>query len=221
MLTDLRAKLDAVGRLDALAAVSQRALQYYGGQDLDRTDADTLGRRARTQMLIGEVDNLRGDLDAALRSYEQAATTREQLERDPDNPQRLFDHAQSEFWVGYIAWQRGDLDQAERHMHAYHDYAQRLVTLEADRAEWRTELGYAFSNLGTLTVERPTGPRPWTGSNNRAGSMKPTLRSIRTTMRRCWPWARTTRTRVKPWLCWAATTKPSPASSGRSIFTTA
>jgi tetratricopeptide (TPR) repeat protein len=155
MLTDLREKLDAVGRLDALAAVSQRALQYYGVQDLDRTDADTLGRRARTQMLIGEVDNLRGDLDAALRSYEQAAaTTREQLERDPDNPQRLFDHAQSEFWVGYIAWQRGDLDQAERHMHAYHDYAQRLVTLEPDRAEWRTELGYAFSNLGTLTVER-------------------------------------------------------------------
>jgi tetratricopeptide (TPR) repeat protein len=107
MLTDLREKLDAVGRLDALASVSQRALQYYGGQDLDRTDADTLGRRARTQMLIGEVDNL-----------------------------------------------RGDLDRAERHMHAYHDNAQRLVALEPDRAEWRLELGYAFSNLGTLTVER-------------------------------------------------------------------
>jgi tetratricopeptide (TPR) repeat protein len=155
MLTDLRKKLDEVGRLDALASVSQRALQYYGGQDLDLTDADTLGRRARTQMLIGEVDNLRGDLDAALRSYEQAAaTTREQLERDPDNPQRLFDHAQSEFWVGYIAWQRGDLAQAERHMNAYRDYAQRLVALEPDRAEWRMELGYAASNLGTLTVER-------------------------------------------------------------------
>lgn len=155
MLTDLREKLDAVGRLDALASVSQRALQYYGGQELDVTDADTLGRRARTQMLIGEVDNLRGDLDAALRSYEQAAaTTREQLERDPDNPLRLFDHSQSEFWVGYIAWQRGDLDRAERHMHAYHDNAQRLVALEPDRAEWRLELGYAFSDLGTLTVER-------------------------------------------------------------------
>ena len=161
MLTDLREKLDAVGRLDALASVSQRALQYYGGQDLDRTDADTLGRRARTQMLIGEVDNLRGDLDAALRSYEQAAaTTREQLERGPGNPQRLFDHSQSEFWVGYIAWQRGDLDKAERHMHTYHDLAQRLVALEPDRAEWRLELGYAYSNLGTLTVER----RNWAGA---------------------------------------------------------
>lgn len=159
MLTDLREKLDAVGRLDALAVVSQRALQYYGGQDVDLSDADALGRRARTQMLIGEVDNLRGDLDSALRAYQQAsATTLEQLERDPDNPQRLFDHSQSVFWVGYIDWQRGDLGQAEHHMRAYRDYAERLVALEPGRPEWQVELGYAVANLGALAFEQ----RRWT-----------------------------------------------------------
>lgn len=161
MLTDLRAKLDAVGRLDALEVVGRRALQYYGGQDIEHTDADALGRRARTQMMIGEVDNLRGDLDAALRAYrEAAATTHEQLERDPDNPQRLFDHAQSVFWVGYIAWQRGDLAEASRHMTEYQAHAERLVQLEPDKPEWRVELGYAVSSLGTLAFEQ----RDWAGA---------------------------------------------------------
>jgi tetratricopeptide (TPR) repeat protein len=155
MLTDLRQKLDAVGRLDALEVVGQRALQYYGAQDIDGLAADALGRRARTQLLIGEVDNLRGDLDAALRAYRQAAaTTDEQLSRDPDNPQRLFDHAQSVFWVGYIAWQRGDLDDATRAMAEYRDHAQRLIALEPDNPEWQVELGYAVSSLGTIEFEQ-------------------------------------------------------------------
>ncbi|MBK6451449.1 MAG: hypothetical protein IPF84_02400 [Proteobacteria bacterium] len=161
MLTDLREKLDAVGRLDALASVSQRALQYYGGQDLDRTDADTLGRRARTQMLIGEVDNLRGDLDAALRSYEQAAATT----RSSWSAARTIRSACSTTHRASSGWatSRGSAatwTKAERHMHTYHDLAQRLVALEPDRAEWRMELGYAYSNLGTLTVER----RNWAGA---------------------------------------------------------
>ena len=155
MLTDLREKLDAVGRLDALEVVGQRALSYYEARDVNASEADALGRRARTQMLIGEVDNLRGDLDAALRAYREAeTTTHEQLERDPDNTQRIFDHAQSVFWVGYIAWQRGDLAEAARHMREYREHAERLVQLEPERTEWRVELGYAVSSLGAVEFEQ-------------------------------------------------------------------
>jgi tetratricopeptide (TPR) repeat protein len=155
MLTDLRQKLDAVGRLDALDVVGRRALTYYGAQDVAGLAADALGRRARTQLLIGEVDNLRGDLDAALEAYLQAAaTTDELLSREPQDTQRLFDHAQSVFWVGYIAWQRGDLQQARERMEEYLDHAERLVELEPGRPEWRTELGYAVSSLGSIDFER-------------------------------------------------------------------
>ena len=64
---------------------------------------------------MGEIANTRGDLDGALGRYREAlASTAEQLRRDPDNPQRLFDHAQNVFWVGYIAWQRGQTEQARR-----------------------------------------------------------------------------------------------------------
>lgn len=47
MLTDLRAKLEPVGRLDALDVVGTRALDYYARQKLADLDADALGRRAR------------------------------------------------------------------------------------------------------------------------------------------------------------------------------
>ena len=155
MLTDLRTRLDAVGRLDVLDSVGKRALAYYDARELGQADPDALGRRARAQLLVGEIDNLRGDLGAALKAYEAAAaTTQEQLARDPRNPQRIFDHAQSEFWVGYIAWQRGDWARARKQFTQYHDHARDLLALEPDNVEWQKELGFAYSNLGTLSWDQ-------------------------------------------------------------------
>jgi len=155
MLTDLRTRLNAVGRLDVLDSVGKRALAYYDARDLGEADPDALGRRARAQLLVGEIDNLRGDLDSALNAYlAAAATTGEQLARDPGNAQRIFDHAQSVFWVGYIAWQRGDATEAKRRFTQYHDYAKQLLAIDPGKDEWRMELDFAYSNLGTLALDR-------------------------------------------------------------------
>jgi tetratricopeptide (TPR) repeat protein len=154
MLTDLRSKLEPVGRLDVLDSVGDRALTYYSRQDPGSLDADALGRRARALLLVGEVANLQGNLDAALATYKQAAaTTSEQLRRDPDNGQRLFDHAQSVFWVGAIAWQRGDLATTRRYFDQYLQYAKRLSKLDRPKPEWEGELSNAYSNLGTLELD--------------------------------------------------------------------
>lgn len=155
MLTDLRTRLNAVGRLDVLDAVGKRALAYYDARELGQADPDALGRRARAQLLVGEIDNLRGDLGAALKAYEAAAaTTQEQLARDPRNPQRIFDHAQAEFWIGYIAWQRGDWARARQQFTQYHDHARELLAVEPGNVEWQKELGFAYSNLGTLSWDQ-------------------------------------------------------------------
>jgi tetratricopeptide (TPR) repeat protein len=153
MLTDLRKRLDAVGRLDVLDAVGGRALKYYGAQDATKLNPDALGRRARALLLVGEMQNMRGDLDGALAAYTNAArTTGEQLNRDPENPQRLFDHSQSVFWVGYIALQTGKADVAERYFEQYQRYAAKLVAKDPKKPEWRQELAYAHSNLGTVLL---------------------------------------------------------------------
>jgi tetratricopeptide (TPR) repeat protein len=155
MVTDLRKRLDAVGRLDVLEAVGSQLADFYAKQNLATLNPDALGRRARVQLLLGEVDNLRGNLDPALARYrEAAATTQELLRRDPDNQQRIFDHAQAVFWVGQIAWQRGDATTARSFWTQYYAQAQRLVALDPDKDDWQAELMYADSNLGTLDMDQ-------------------------------------------------------------------
>lgn len=153
MLTDLRQRLDAVGRLDILAAVANRLNESYARQDVATLDPDALGRRARVLLLLGEVDTARGQLALALVQYQRAAAaTAELLRRDPDNQQRLFDHAQSVYWVGDIAWKRGDIATATDQWTQYRDFGARLVALDPDRDAWQTELGYGHRNLGVLAI---------------------------------------------------------------------
>lgn len=154
MLGDLKEKLQTVGRLDAMEDVGKRALAYYQAQDAAALSPDELGRRSRSLLLVGEIDNTRGDLSAALSAYEAAAkTTSEQLRRDPKNPKRMFDHAQAVYWVGYVAWQRGDLQRAEAQWREYLRLAEAMTAAEPSNAEYQAELGYAFSNLGTLLLQ--------------------------------------------------------------------
>ena len=156
MLTDLRKKLEPVGRLDVLDTVGRRALAYYADQNPSKLDPDALGRRARALQLVAEVRNLRGDSAGALAAFKQtAATTEELLARQPNDGKRIFDHAQSLFWVGYIAWQRGDISTGRRYFTEYLRHAQRLVSLDSRNDSWAAELGFANANLGTL--ERDDG----------------------------------------------------------------
>ncbi len=151
MLGDLRRKLEPDGKLATLDAVGKEALAYYAAQKPESLDADALARRARALQQIGEVYNLRGQLDDALGVFRQAAdSTAELLEREPDNGQRVFDHAQSVYWVGYIAYQRGDHASAEPQFQQYKTLAERLVAIDAANEDWQAEVGYANSNLGTL-----------------------------------------------------------------------
>jgi len=154
ILTDLKSDLEGFGTLKSVTAIGNRAIGYYEGQDVKALTPDQLGRRARVLLMLGEADNKRGDLTAALARYETAAaTTKEQLTRDPENPQRMFDHAQSVYWVGYIAWQRGDHAAAKRQFTEYHDYAQALAAKDPANEDWQAELDYAYSNLGTLAMD--------------------------------------------------------------------
>ena len=62
---------------------------------------------------MADVATQRGGTDTALGLYREAmAGTAEAIRRKPDDPQRLFDHAQNVFYVGEIAYGRGQLDQA-------------------------------------------------------------------------------------------------------------
>ncbi|MEM9014641.1 MAG: toll/interleukin-1 receptor domain-containing protein [Pseudomonadota bacterium] len=154
MLTDLRKKLEPVGRLDALDSVGERALTYYETQPERKLDDEALARRTRALLLVGQIDQQRNDYGAASAAYEAAAAaSAELLRRDPNNPDRIFDHAQSVFYVGDVAREGGFLDKGEEYYREYARLADELMAIDPDRVRARMERAYAYANLGILKFE--------------------------------------------------------------------
>lgn len=155
MLGDLREKLEPVGRLDALDGVGSRVLDYYRKQDRSELSDAALSQRSRALALMGEIAFLRGDLGGALRLYNEAsAGTAEAVQRDPDDPQRLFDHAQNVFWIGGIAQMRGQSGRAETASREYKKLAERMVAVDPDNMKWRMEVQNATANLGIVLLDQ-------------------------------------------------------------------
>lgn len=159
MLTDLRDRLHGVGRLDVLAAVNTRALDYYEDQDLDRLPPDSLERRARVLLAMGADDQTRGNLEAASRQYEEARrTTSALLAADPGNAERIWAQGQSEYFVGYVAYEQGRNEAARTAWEAYSRLSEQLATLEPRNPVYLREAGYAQGNLCTLELKMRTAP---------------------------------------------------------------
>ena len=160
MLTDLKQKLEPVGRLDVLDAVGGKAVEYYDAQPLARMPDASLGRRSRAFHVLGEVQNRRGNLDGAQAMFDQAsAATASLLERDPDNADRIFEHSQSVYWTGFQDWQRANYKDAQRNFEKYKELSQQLVAADPANLDWQVELAYAHSNLATLLLRQFGKPR--------------------------------------------------------------
>ena len=151
MLGDLKDKLEPIGRLDALDGVGSRVLAYYSKQDASQLTDAALSQRSQALSLSAQVAFMRGNYDTASRLYREAlAGTGEAVRRNPDDPQRLFDHAQNIFWIGDLARRRGETGEAEVRFREYRDLANRMVALQPDNLKWRMEVLYAHEDLGLV-----------------------------------------------------------------------
>ena len=155
MLGDLRDELEPIGKLEALDKVGERALAYYERQDRKTLSDDQLAQRSHALTLLGRISISRGDTDGALKRVNEAMrSTRELVSRDPENPQRLFDHAQNVFWIGELARDLGRMDRAEAAYREYQSLADRMVAAEPDNLKWQMEVLYAKENVGIILINR-------------------------------------------------------------------
>ncbi len=157
MVTDLHEKLKGVGRLDIMAAVNQRALEHYGdAHNLANLPADSLERRARVLHAMGEGDEKHGDLISALLRWQEAhRTTAALLAQDSNNPDRIFAHAQSEYWLGYAGLKMDQRDKAQTHWLNYKHLADKLYNLAPNQKRSLQEIGFAEGDLCTLALKVP------------------------------------------------------------------
>ncbi|NUR46033.1 MAG: toll/interleukin-1 receptor domain-containing protein [Sphingomonas sp.] len=153
MLGDLREKLEPIGKLDTLAGVGGKVLAYYRNQPISDLSDEALLQRSRALSLMADVATQRGNTDTALGLYREAmAGTAEAIRRKPDDPQRLFEHAQNVFYVGAIAYGRGQLDEAGSQFTEYKRLADRMVAIEPNNMKWRMEVQNALTNLGSVRL---------------------------------------------------------------------
>lgn len=151
MLGDLRDKLRTVGRLDLMRVVDDKAIRYFA--DLNPRDLSdrALEEQARLLTGMGEVRLDEGNHDEALAAFREAHARSTLLhERDPGNGQRLFDLAQAEYWIGFVALQQADLATAAEWFRKYRDSALRLAEIDPANFDWQKEKAYGYHNLAVL-----------------------------------------------------------------------
>jgi tetratricopeptide (TPR) repeat protein len=161
MLTDLRQRLEGGASIPIMAAVNQRALQYYGGQrELEGLSDESLEQRARILHTIGADYRTQGHLNSALAAFREGhRITAEQLERAPNDAEHIFNHSQSEYWIGSVDDQLGNFPAALAAYRRYHAQAERLNRMVPNDPRFVGELGYAESNLGGVNLNGLKLPR--------------------------------------------------------------
>ncbi|HEX4295057.1 MAG TPA: toll/interleukin-1 receptor domain-containing protein [Rhizomicrobium sp.] len=160
MLTDLRDKLKGVGRLDVMTAVNERALKYYRHENLERLPANSLEQRARILHAMGDDDETRGRGEIALSEFREARrTTTLLLAEAPDDPERILDQAQSDYFIGSHEFNGQRYEAARRDFLAYEALTKKLVSIDPKSAKYHREVGYAETNLCAVAEwEEPADP---------------------------------------------------------------
>jgi tetratricopeptide (TPR) repeat protein len=155
MLGDLRERLSKAGRLEDLASVSVKAMDYFEKMAPKDLDEDALLRRARALSQLGQVRRTRGLLDEAMESFQEALLAVEELSaRDPNDLTRLFELGQAHFWIGYVHWDKNELDAADKSMQIYYRISEILYEAEPENDDYILELGFAYNNLAILSDRR-------------------------------------------------------------------
>ena len=155
MVGDLKTKLDEVGRLDILEGVGGRVGEYLQTLDPDEVTDESLIQQAKVWRQLGEVSMDQGDLPRALEAFRTSRDILGELHRrNPETAQFVYELGNSEFWVGYVHLERGELDLAENALYDYLAWAYRLNELEPGNPEWLMEQSYAHSNLAALANRR-------------------------------------------------------------------
>jgi tetratricopeptide (TPR) repeat protein len=154
LLTDITENLPQAARQETLLRLADDLTRTY----LDTSGAglsdDELGRRARLFSLIGEARDRHGQTEEARQAFMAAfELTQALLDRSPNNLQRVYDHAQAAYWVGYQAYRNGDMATAEVYMDIYARMAETLVAREPGNPSYQAERGYAALNLGAIELD--------------------------------------------------------------------
>ena len=163
MVGDFADKLRSVRRMDLLDGISSKALEYFTEQEsavrpwLLPQPSDSLEmdlQQVLTIQAIAEVDYSRGDEQGANKGFNHAIALLDALAiRYPNSPGIVKALGINHFWVGQIAYDTLEYEQALASFRSYQSFAEQLVELKPGDHDALLELSYAHNTLGTLSLE--------------------------------------------------------------------
>ncbi len=152
MITDLKDKLEPLGKLEILEGVGKKATEYYDNQDITELSDESLLRQARARHVLGEVAYDAARKEDTIREIGIATEiTTDVLKRNPDDPQAIYAHAQSEYWQGKIYYGKGEREGVLEHWKSYEKNIQKLYESDPSDIQWLLESGYTKNALGNIS----------------------------------------------------------------------
>jgi tetratricopeptide (TPR) repeat protein len=115
--------------------------------------------RARVDQTRDEDLLARGETAAALRLFEQAhRLTSSLIVESPRDPDAIFAHAQSEYWIGRVHELREEWSDAERHYAGFAALTDRLIRTAPTNPDYMMQVGWAAIDLGNLQLRGKADP---------------------------------------------------------------
>lgn len=151
MLGDLSQKLKPVGRLDVLADVDDKALEYFASLPANDMSDSELFKRSQALTQIGQVRIARGHYAKAMEAHRDALKLIERLvPRHPKNAEWLSALGTAHFWVGYDLWNEGKLAAALAEMKKYLASSEALERHFPKNPKWRMESAEGHVNVALV-----------------------------------------------------------------------
>ena len=163
MLTDLRDRLEPLGRLDVLEGVATTALQHYEGEPINGLDCGQIKQKARALHLSIEIKyNQRGGKSEALKSTEQVLSlTGYGLDACPNDADMHREHGVSLFYKSVDDLARKDYIRFFETNDLYAEQISKYCNNKPDADDCilnqaYVENGYGVANLRFSEKRNPT-----------------------------------------------------------------
>ncbi len=147
--TDIRPELRDRGQVGAVTKINNLLLDAHRGDPLTKDEqlerAEVLRQAADNEEVAGRPQVA---LTYALKAW---GLTKPLIETIPNDPQIIYSHAQSEYYIAFVNWRLGNVALARNGFATYYDLARRLP---ATKLEWILEPAYAESNIGMLALRQ-------------------------------------------------------------------
>ncbi len=155
MLGDLHDKLEGMGRLDLMAAVTDKVMALFAASKPGSLTDLELTQQSRALVQIGAIRLGEARYGPAMDAFQRADQRSAELTaRHPRNGRFLFDRAQAEYWIGFVYWQQRKLTEANAWLTRYRDSALALLKIDPHNKDWQLETTYGEHNLAVLALDR-------------------------------------------------------------------